>query len=134
MKKSIFLLFLVTVLFAACRKKTEAPSIFTIITNGKWKVDRFINNGTDQTALYKDWVFTFSPDNRIASITNGVEIYRAAWLENETNNTFSILVNSPDPYLLNLNLEWVINYKTPQLIQLRDQKVNPSLEVNFVRL
>lgn len=133
MKKSIFLLFIISVLFAGCRKKTDAPSIFTIITNGTWKIGRFINNGTDQTALYKDWVFTFQSANRSASITNGISTYSAEWLENEINNTFFININTPDPYLQNLNMEWIINYKTPQLIQLRDQKVSPSLEVNFVR-
>jgi hypothetical protein len=90
--KQLFIICITVLSFASCKKTSEALTLL-----GTWEVDSYIENGTDQTTLYKatytDYLIKFDASN------NYIETYKVAGA-NVTNAGEWKLTNGGDDYEL----------------------------------
>jgi len=132
MKKLIPLLISILIVAFSCRKPTDVPSLTSIITQGKWYVNLMKDNGVNNTSAYNGWQFTFQPD-KVVTVTNGVNNYSGSWQEDSTRQYFILSINSPKIELIHISQQWDISLKTYGRIIMKDDKLNPTQELQFTK-
>jgi hypothetical protein len=133
MKKNLFYLLAPFLLVFSCKKSDTSPALAGIITKGKWKVSLMKDNGHDVTPAYDDWVFTFLPD-KIVKVTDSIDSFTGHWQEDTTRKKFILNINSGKIELITISHEWDIVFKTPGSFTLKDNKLSPSKELQFIKL
>ncbi|MFT3845829.1 MAG: hypothetical protein QM725_12315 [Lacibacter sp.] len=131
MKPSILFLFIL-LLFSACRKATEAPSLKSIIKQGSWYVNLMKDNGTAYTSSYSGWKFSFKTDSTL-TVTNGVDSCSGTWREDVERDKFLLDIESSNLGLIWISQEWDIKLKTPSRVIFMDNKYNPSMELQLTK-
>jgi hypothetical protein len=73
----VILASLVLIGFTACKKK-ELKKVEKAVTEGTWKITRFIDSGDDETASYASATLTFNEDGTLI-LTHG-NTYSGTWI------------------------------------------------------
>ncbi|MBK8088129.1 MAG: hypothetical protein IPK31_09355 [Chitinophagaceae bacterium] len=132
MKKILPLLLIVAIAAFSCRKPAEVPSLTSIIVQGKWYVNLMKDYGVNNTAAFTGWQFTFQPD-KVVTVTDGVNNYSGSWKEDSTRQKFILSINSSEIELIYISKEWDISLKTYGRVIFKDDKLNPSQELQFTK-
>ncbi len=87
----------------ACKKR-QAKKVEKIITEGTWKITRFIDSGDDETASYSNASLVFNSDGTV-QLTSG-NTYSGTWsVRNDSNSSD----DSSDDY----DLEFILSIPAP---------------------
>lgn len=132
MKKILVFFLLLTVVLHSCRKRTEAPTLASIITQGKWYVNLMKSNGINNTSSYAGWQFTFQTDKTVI-VTNSTSSFNGTWDEDYNLGKFVLTINSQRIEFIRISQEWDIGLKTFGKIIFYDDKLNPSQELQFTK-
>ena len=130
-KPFLFILFGLMIA-SSCRKPTDPPLLTGIITQGTWYVNLMKDNGTNYTAAYTGWKFTFQAD-KVVLVTDGVTSYSGTWAEDEARDKFILNINSPEIELINISQEWDIFLKTYGRVIFKDDNFNTTQELQFTK-
>lgn len=130
MKKIILLLFVASLTLTACRKRTDPPTLSSILIQKDWKVSLVRTGGADITPLYLGLNFTFSKDSTV-NVSDGVNNYSGRWEEDVNARKFSLIINSPLFELSLISRDWDTHLITPKQIQFRDNRFTPSQQLWF---
>lgn len=130
---SFLLIVISTSLFTSCTPESLDYSSTTreFISKGQWSVDLFFA-GQDKTAQYSGYQFSFI-GNGTATATNGVETVSGTWsvaTDVNRNEILRINMNSQDPRIQDLNVQWSITDKNNYIIAMKDG----SNELRFKKL
>ena len=112
MKKAALLILMATCLFVipSCKKfvdKQKENYILNIMTNGRWYLDFYKENGVDQTALFTGYEFQFYKDEKVDAI-RGASVTGGTWKADVTNLSFTGAFVTSSDTLLRLNHVWKI--------------------------
>ncbi len=132
MKKLLLLLIISTITAFSCRKPSEAPSLTSIITQGKWYVNLMKDNGVNKTAAYKNWQFIFNSDKTI-TVTKNAVTYNGTWEEDPLRKKIILNITSPEIELILISQEWDISFKTPGRVTFNDDKLTPTQELQLTK-
>jgi len=137
--KLISSLLLVTVVLTglSCSKNnnsTNNDSISSVITQGNWKVQQYLNETKDETTTYNPYVFTFNSNGSMYAV-NGTDTTSGTWTEvlDSNKRKFMLKWNGGGIPVLLLQIEedWVLTSKSTTMIQLMDQSLNNNDVLNF---
>ena len=132
MKKLVFCIILITVLFG-CRKPQDTPPLQNILTDGIWRISLFKDNGNNLTYLLSPWRFTFSSDKTL-QVTNGTDTYAGTWEENTAGDTFTLDINTPELELIYISQLWHNELLNPKQALFHNDRVNVTKELQFTKL
>ena len=122
---TIALLLLFTTTFISCSKDDNSSSsttmqTSTVITQGTWKITFFNDSGTDQTANYTGYTFTFVNGGSAAAILGSV-VTNGTWnsYNDDSQNKLYLSFGSTPP-LSKLKVDWHIVEETSAKIRMED--------------
>lgn len=103
---------LILATFAGCTKEQieqqQQTAIIEAMTNGQWKVTKYIKGGTDVTTDFSTYKFQFKNDFTVDAINNSVVEKTGTWNADATARTItSNFTNATNPLVL-LNGTWNI--------------------------
>lgn len=103
---------LILAVIAGCSKeqieKQQQTAIIEAMTNGQWKVTKFIKGGTDVTSDFSTYKFQFKTDYTVDAINNTTVEKTGTWNADATAKTItSTFTNASNPIIL-LNGTWNI--------------------------
>ena len=130
MKKSFTLLLVLAVLFTACRKKTEPPTVSSILVSREWKVGFARDFSANYTILYSGMKFTFTADGKL-KVNNGTTVYDGTWIENTITETITMDIISPLFELDFISREWQVSSSSFTGVNLKDDKAATTQELRF---
>jgi hypothetical protein len=103
--------------FASCSQTEQDISNFNtvteVVTQGKWKVDIYLDANMDQTNDFAGYSFTFGKSGSVTA-TNGSSTFAGTWTENQTDRKLHINFNTSNAVLDKINDTWnivEINYR-----------------------
>lgn len=116
------------ILMASC-KKDDVKAIEAIeqeISSGTWRITSFVDSGTDETASFNGYSFTFASDGTLAA-TNGSSTYSGTWSVTDSNSSddspddldFNIYFNATNNFE-DLNDDWDISDHSSSTLSLID--------------
>lgn len=91
----------------------DDSDFISILINGKWLVESFIDDGNDRTAGFTGYVFTFSSDKNVTAIKTSTTI-PGIWNTSGDSGEIELLISMSgnDPFD-DISEDWsVINYNT----------------------
>lgn len=110
---------------SATNPKVNTPTVVqNTVTSGTWRITNFVDSGTDKTAQFSGYNFTFSANGTV-SATNGTNNYSGTWTVSDTNSNddnindlhFVLAFSSP-PTFANLSEDWNFQEKSTTIIKL----------------
>lgn len=109
--KKLYILSLLLFTFGSCKKFTEQIAqdlVVDAMTNGQWKITRFIHNGTDITTDFATYKFQYYRNKTVDAINNGVTERTGTWDgDAATMTTSANFAGAPNPIAL-INGSWRI--------------------------
>ncbi len=93
----------------------------TILLQGTWKVTYFNDSGTDGTANYNGYIFTFVSGGSM-SVINGSIVYNGTWTTHNDDNQNKLYMDfgvTTSPYA-ELRKDWHIVEKTSTKLRMED--------------
>lgn len=78
------------------------------MTDGEWRVTRYVNNGTDITADFADYRFKFQKNNTVDAVKNGTVEKSGTWAANAEARTIASNFVAANPTVTLLNGTWTI--------------------------
>lgn len=119
-------LFFGLLLFFGCGKSTDQPENVDRWFVSWFAQDQLGNDLTDDTELFKDYLFEFNTDNELNIIRPDGSTVAAKW--GESNSTlFVIGVDNPEPPIEHINGNWDIeSYTTTNIVLKRKVGVDAS--------
>lgn len=113
--------------FTSCSKDNTTTTIGTSITTsallvqGTWRVTYFYGSGTDGTANYNGYIFTFVNGGSV-SIINGSIVYNGSWTTHNDDSQNKLYMNfgvTTSP-IVDLAKDWHIVEKTSAKLRMED--------------
>ena len=84
-----FLFFVFSVVCVSSCKKDDTSTlegqIRSNIEDGKWRISKFIDSGTDETGNFTGYNFDFGPSGSVTA-TNGTNSYNGTWSITDSNS------------------------------------------------
>lgn len=124
----VLLMAVVIVTFSSCNSddyKTSADDVSDTVNDGTWRVGYFNESGTDKTADYSGYNFTFG-DNTVLTATKETTSYTGIWsVAKSTSDSdlfstvFNITFGSPDIFV-ELTGDWKVVENTGTSLKLKD--------------
>jgi len=102
---------ILVLLLASCKKAKEKIAedlIVKAMTDGQWKVTKFVDNSTDITSDYSTYVFQFHSNNTVDAIKNSVPEITGNWDGNASNLTITSTFSGANYPIDLLNGTWAI--------------------------
>lgn len=130
MKNILLPLFIASLIFTGCRKRTEAPSVSSVLVSKEWRVSYVRNFSAVYTLLYRGYKFTFTDDGKM-KVNDGVTVYNGTWSENANDRTLTIDIISPKFELDFTSQEWKVSNATFTGVNLKDDLHTATQELNF---
>jgi hypothetical protein len=92
MKKSAaFLLLTFSLVFSSCKKyvqQQEQDAAISLITNGTWMVQQYLQSGSNITASFSGYVFQFKSDGTVVGTLGGTSV-TGTWAADINNRTIT---------------------------------------------
>ncbi len=137
MKKTLSLsrIFLValcgTILLASCSKSEDATNIVNQPNSidGSWRISYYFDN-TDETADFAGYTFSFNSNGQLTA-ANGTNTITGTWSQTSSKLVISF---GTDPFMSELNDDWLIEEKTSNSIKLKDDNPAQDDRLQFSRL
>lgn len=132
--RNFFVIVLLAVVFAGCKKAIESIQedlIINAMTDGQWRVTAFKRDSIDVTASFSPYVFQFNKDKTVNAINNGAVESKGTWNANAENKTIASAFNNGNTTLMLLNGTWQITKNSWTFVEAA-QTVNN--EVRTLRL
>ncbi|WP_407524670.1 hypothetical protein PDL71_02095 [Lacibacter sp. MH-610] len=130
MKKSFTLLLVFVILLAACRKKTEPPTVTSVLVSKAWKVSFARDFSSNYTILFTGMKFLFTADGKL-KVDDGTTIYDGTWSENPVTETVTMDILSPLFELDFVSREWQVSSSSFTGVNLKDDKAATTQELRF---
>ncbi len=127
----VMLLSILLIGLAACKKK-EIKKVEKIVSEGSWKITRFIDSGDDETSSYSGAVLVFASDGSIV-FTQGNNYAMGSWSvgkksksdDDSDDSDLKLNIALPAPYE-SLSDDWHIQSYSDSRIDLHDSDDEPS--------
>lgn len=126
--------FAIILYFAACTNTEDyvvSKSITTVVKTGDWKVNLFMQGGTDQTNDFSGYNFTFVEGGILKASKTGHSEITGSWFEDQLNHVLSIDLGTTDPLLSKLNQSWSITEVKDNQVGLSGNAANGSAALNI---
>lgn len=94
--------------FLSCKKVIEDKKkeyVLQIMTNGRWYLENYIDNGNDNTADFKNYEFQFYENEKIEAITT-TSTDAGTWIGDVNNRTMTVNFPVASGPLMRLNHVW----------------------------
>ena len=93
----------------------------TVLMQGTWKITYFNDSGTDGTANYNGYIFTFVTGGNV-SVINGSIVYNGTWTTHSDDSQNKLYMNfgTPTSPMAELMKDWHIIEKTNIKIRMED--------------
>ena len=134
MKKIIFLLIIISVLFTGCKKAIEdilQDAVIQAMTNGQWKITSFTKDGNNITASFAEYKFQYYSNKTVDAIKNGTVEKTGNWDGNAaTMTTWASFTNVNEPLSL-INGNWHIDNNSWTFVEASQ---NNGSEIKTMRL
>jgi hypothetical protein len=122
----IFALLLTGIAFTSCSKDSATTAGTTVATSiilvqGTWKVTYFNDSGTEGTANYNGYIFSFVSGGSV-SIINGSIVYNGTWTTHSDDSQNKLYMNfgvTTSP-MAELEKDWHIVEKTSTKLRMED--------------
>ncbi|HKC35497.1 MAG TPA: hypothetical protein VKB95_05515 [Chitinophagaceae bacterium] len=109
--KRLIALFLIIFALGSCKKTAEKIGedlVIKAMTDGQWKITKFIQNSTDITSSFSGYKFQYYSNKTVDAILNGVKERSGNWDGNATTmTTWADFPGAPNPISL-INGTWNI--------------------------
>lgn len=109
--KKLYALFLLVTIFCSCEKTAEKIGedlVMKAMTDGQWKITKFIQNGTDITTSFSGYKFQYYSNKTVDAILNGTTERSGSWDGNASAmTTYANFPGAPNPISL-INGTWNI--------------------------
>lgn len=109
--KKLYTLFLLVTIFCSCEKTAEKIGedlVMKAMTDGQWKITKFIQNGTDITTSFSGYKFQYYSNKTVDAILNGTTERSGNWDGNAAAmTTYANFPGAPNPISL-INGTWNI--------------------------
>jgi hypothetical protein len=112
--------------FTSCTKNSTDNTVTstatsTILLQGTWKITYFSDSGTDETAMFNGYIFTFVTGGSVSAI-NGSLVSNGSWTtyNDDSQNKLSLDFGVTTAPLANLKHDWNIIEKTSIKISFQD--------------
>jgi hypothetical protein len=109
--KNFFILSIFLVCFASCKKTIEAAKedlVIKAMTDGQWRVTRFIKGSADRTADFTPYKFQFKANRTVEAINVSSIESIGTWDADAANRTISSTFVNATPTISLLNGTWQI--------------------------
>lgn len=117
-------------LLAACRKKTEPPTVTSVLVSKEWKVSFARDFSANYTVLYTGMKFTFTADGKL-KVNDGTTVYDGTWSENPVTETITMDIISPLFELDFVSREWKVSSSSFTGVNLKDDIAATTQELRF---
>ena len=101
----LFLAVLLVASFGGCSNNND--DLTNTITTGTWRVSYYINNGNEDTSLFRGYVFTFRPDGNVSVTRPSLPVAPGTWNEHDDNRRLELDFGTSG-LLEKLNEDWVV--------------------------
>ena len=133
----LFSMFVSTLIFfAACSPGNNTTmNVSQAVSSGTWRITLFTNSGTDQTANFAGYSFTFSSGGTI-TVVNGSITKNGTWSVNGSLNKFSIdlgVKDNTNKPLGDLTNDWLIISSNNTEVRLKDDSSTSNELVTFTK-
>lgn len=145
MKAKVLLLVIgIAATMLSCKKEDvkQKENIESEISSGSWKISYFNDSGTNETANFTGFTFSFNSDGKLVA-TNGTTTYTGTWSVTDSNSNddspndlhFNIFFNLSNEFE-DLNDDWDIVSHTSTKLELIDVSGGGggTDELTFVRI
>ena len=130
--KNILIVSILSILISAgCRKRTEAPSVSSVLIEKEWRVSFARDFSAVYTLLLSGYKFTFTSDGKM-KVNDGITTYDGTWSENENDRTITFDISSSQFQLDFISQEWKVNNATLTGVNLKDDLATTNQELRFV--
>jgi hypothetical protein len=109
--KSFFTLLILSLSFASCKKAIEAAKedlVINAMTDGQWRVTKFIKGTMDRTADFTAYKFQFKKNNTVDAINGTTTESTGSWNADAANRTISSSFTNANATISLLNGTWLI--------------------------
>lgn len=117
-------------LLAACRKKTEPPTVTSVLVSKEWKVSFARDFSANYTVLYTGMKFTFTADGKL-KVNDGTTVYDGTWSANPVTETITMDIISPLFELDFVSREWKVSSSSFTGVNLKDDIAATTQELRF---
>lgn len=101
-----------------------------IITSGDWYVEQYVEDSTNVTSEFLNYLFHFHEDRTVTGI-RGAEIFNGTWQENISDISItSTFPTAPDP-VKKLNGRWKIKDSSKEFVR---AEMSTATGINLLRL
>ncbi|MFN5134248.1 MAG: hypothetical protein ACK5DG_02950 [Chitinophagaceae bacterium] len=130
--KNILIVSMLSILISAgCRKRTEAPSVSSVLIEKEWRVSFARDFSAVYTLLLSGYKFTFTSDGKM-KVNDGITTYNGTWSENQNDRTITFDISSTQFQLDFISQEWKVNNATLTGVNLKDDLATTNQELRFV--
>lgn len=111
MKSVLFLSagILIMTSLSSCKKSIEKQKedyLLGVMTNGRWFLESYVENGIDNTADFKDYEFQFYEAEKLEAISSTGAVETGTWKGDVNNLTLTVNFASSSELLKRLNHVW----------------------------
>jgi hypothetical protein len=109
--KNFFTLLILLPLLTSCKKAIESAKedlVISAMTDGQWRVTKFIKGATNRTADFTPYKFQFKKDNTVDAINNAATESTGSWNADAATRTISSSFTSANATISLLNGTWQI--------------------------
>lgn len=127
--KSVFAVALFCVALSSCKKAVQNAQedlVIKAMTDGQWRVTKFMRDGTDVTASFAPYKFQFRENNTVEAINNGAAETVGSWSANAEAKTIASNFSSGNGTVSLLNGTWIITRNSWTYVE-ATQTVNAEL-------
>lgn len=132
--RNLFLLVMAVVFMGSCKKtveRTQLDALMKLITDGRWKVTSYKQDGADITGQFAVYSFQFKENGTVDAIKEERVDKTGTWVGNTTNLTIQSSFGNVEAPLNLLNGTWSVTKTSITFVESR-QQVNA--EERFLRL
>jgi hypothetical protein len=109
--KTFFILLILSLSLTSCKKAIEAAKedlVINAMTDGQWRVTKFIKGTTDRTADFTFYKFQFKKNNTVDAINVASIESTGSWNADAVSRTISSAFTSASATVSLLNGTWLI--------------------------
>jgi hypothetical protein len=133
------LIFLFLLLFcigmAHCKKAKEVIAtnyVLELMTNGRWLVQTFTEDGVDESTLFGPYEFQFVSDGKVFAI-EGASQTQGSWVANASAQTITSNFPVVNDTLTKLNDTWKITNSTTTMVEAKPTNTNRVAYLKLVK-